>query len=468
MSVRFYHLQGGVWVRNDGTSLPLVDAESSDSILDQWGVNLHQSYPITDADGGVYASQNYGAIEDLMVDLGVRIYRDVLKTAGTGNNQRTFYSNVYNNHGMRGSLVMGRRGGAPTYDAQSTTYRNDLASYATANADKFVQMEGYNEPNYVTSGRPSDWDEQVTDHMQWMWNLSASINSSTGVLIPVASASLHNVTATRPQDLLDLAALGWDNFAHRANIHCYPGPQRPSGLAGSNSDIAGRTADHYTSGGFNPNTQPATNTESGYFTSFTNNATDWVPYDIHEIYIIKHLLAWRHLDRKAATPLGVLHQFYYEFLDDPDTTGTDRESNLGLVEVPNKTDPNTWTPKLAFNSMKAFLADMKDVGDPFTPEALPLTVTGDSNVLWRLYGKRNGTYKLVMWKDNQNLWSEAGGYVTVSTSNMTVETPLGTEVVPVSDSVVVHNIGSLATQYRASAGAWSPLGIGTASSGSWT
>lgn len=435
-----------VWTRSAGAALPLVRAEHADSVLDQWGVNVHSSYVLSAADGGAYAQQNHSAILDLMSDLGVRIYRDVLKPSFSSNGQRSFISTAYKTHGMRCSAVMGRRGGAPTYDAQRRTYREDLAAYVTRNPGFFVQMEGYNEPNYVTGGRPSDWAAQVVDHAKWLWNLSASIANKQGVRIPTASASLHNVTSTRIQDYRDLAALGWANYCHRANIHCYPGPNRPSGLAGSNSDIAQRTQDAYTYGGFDPRTQPATNTESGYFTSWSGSkAVSWVPPDVHAKYIRKHLMAWRHLDRKAATPRGVLHQFYYELLDDPDPAGTNREANLGLVEVPNRTDPSTWKVKPAYTKMQRFLAAMADPGAPFKPKALPLSVTGDSNVRWRLYGKRNGTYQLVLWKDNQNIWTAAGGYAAIGTSTMTVQTPQGTKTVRVGADVVVHTIGATAT-----------------------
>ena len=46
---------------------------------------------------------------------------------------------------------------------------------------------------------------------------------------------------------------------------------------------------------------------------------------------------------------------YFELLDDPDATESDRESNLGLVECPS-TDPTTWVDKPAFGSLRERLA----------------------------------------------------------------------------------------------------------------
>lgn len=463
-----HHLRGGAWIRGDGAALPLVPAEHADSLLDQWGVNIHSSYVISNADGGVYAQRNYAAILDLMSDLGVRIYRDVLRTSATSNGQRSFMSTASDKHGMRCSAVMGRRGGAPRFDAQSRSYREDLAAYVTANPGFFLQMEGYNEPNYVRGGRPTDWATQVVNHAKWVWNVSARISRSEGVHIPAASASLHNVSSTRLRDYRELAALGWANYCHRANIHCYPGPNRPSGLPGSNSDMAQRTRQAYTYGGFDPRTQPATNTESGYFTSWSGSgARGWIPYDVHATYIPKHLMAWRQLDRKAATPLGVLHQFYYELLDDPDASGTNREAGLGLVEVPNKRDPSTWKVKPAYTAMRRFLKAMADPGAPFTPADLPLTVSGDPDVQWRLYGKRNGTYQLVLWKDDQNIWTESGGYASIGSSEVTVQTAQGTETVRVGSDVVVHGLGTTDHLYAASGGEWLPLVVRRAERGNW-
>ena len=466
--MRLYHLRGGVWTRADGTALPLVTAEHADSLLDQWGVNVHSSYAIGAADGGVYAQRNHAAILDLMSDLGVRIYRDVLRSSTTSRGQRAFMATASDRYGMRCSAVMGRRGPGPTYDAQDTSYRQDLAAYVMANPGYFLQLEGYNEPNYVRGGRPADWAAQVVDHARWVWNLSARVDRNEGVHLPTASASLHNVSSTRLRDYQELAARGWAGYCHRANIHCYPGPNRPSGLPGSNGDIAQRTRQAYTYGGFDPRTQPATNTESGYFTSASGTpGSGWVPNDVHAKYVRKHLLAWRHLDRQAATPLGVLHQFYYELLDDPDAAGTNREAGLGLVEVPNKRDPSTWRVKPAYTRMQRFLAAMADPGPPFTPDELPLSVSADPAVQWRLYGKRNGTYRLVLWKDDRNIWTESGGYATVGTSPVTVQTPHGTATVEVGADLVVHRIGTTTSLYLASDGAWSPLTVRSARDGTW-
>ena len=45
---------------------------------------------------------------------------------------------------------------------------------------------------------------------------------------------------------------------------------------------------------------------------------------------------------------------YFELLDDPDPAGTNREANLGLVEV-GSTNPATWTNKPAFDSMRNYV-----------------------------------------------------------------------------------------------------------------
>ena len=169
-------------------------------------------------------------------------------------------------------------------------------------------------------------------------------------------------------------------YADIANGHMYPGGYRPS------NEVSQMTA---AIRGIIPSTKPLMTTEAGYHNAMNStNGHRPVPEDVAGVYtprlMLEHFLK------------GELRTYTYELIDEFDDPGkTNAEANFGLLR-------RDWTPKPAYSAMKNLLGLLNDPGPTFTPEGLPIKVTGfPGDGKYVVTQKRNGQYVVLLWRDVQ-------------------------------------------------------------------
>ena len=167
-----------------------------------------------------------------------------------------------------------------------------------------------------------------------------------------------------------------------ANGHMYPGGYKPSNeVSQITTAIRGSV----------PATKPLITTEAGYHNALnTTNGHLPVPEDVAGVYTPRVLL--EHYLR------GDKRVYTYELLDEFDDPAlTNPEAHFGLLH-------RDFTPKPAYTAMKNLLGLLSDPGPAFTPQALPIKVTGfPSDGKYVVTQKRNGQYVVLLWRDVSDL-----------------------------------------------------------------
>ncbi len=191
---------------------------------------------------------------------------------------------------------------------------------------------GWNEPNHDRGGGPftEQWPQQTAAHQAELWARVKPLGIQVGTP-QLWSGDLD----THDADLAVLAPLLQGTFDH-VGWHLYP-------RGGVGIDLLERFEQTYRDllGEF-----PVVCTEAGYLdaASYTGGAANLTPTQ-------KADLVPQLLEAYTSRGYGVS---YFELLDDPDPSGSNREANLGLVECPTL-DPATWVDKPAYVAFRSYL-----------------------------------------------------------------------------------------------------------------
>ncbi|WP_081682793.1 fibronectin type III domain-containing protein [Marmoricola sp. URHB0036] len=333
----------------DIAPLPAVQA---DSLVDAYGVGIHLPFldtPYRDAT----------AVANALGDLGVRHVRDDLRT-----NDAREYAGIKTvaDKGIKFNLIMGN----PSSTDSAAAYVDTVANLLPAGSVE--SLEGSNECDL--SGDPL-WPVNLLTRQRELYQ-AAKANPATAAL-PVLSPALAFKWNYVPAGDLSM-------YADYANGHMYPGGYKPSNeVSQITSAIRGSI----------PTTKPLVTTEAGYHNALnTTNGHLPVPEDVAGVYTPRVLL--EHYLR------GEKRVYTYELLDEFDDPGlTDPEAHFGLLH-------RDFTPKPAYTAMKNLLGLLSDPGPAFTPQALPIQVTGfPGDGKYIVTQKRNGQYVVLMWRDIQ-------------------------------------------------------------------
>ena len=333
----------------DITPLPAVQ---SDSLVDSYGVGIHLPFLNTP-----YADAT--AVANALSDLGVRHVRDDLRT-----NDPREYAGIRTvaDKGIKFNLIMGN----PSSPDSAATYVNTVATQLPAGSVE--SLEGSNE--WDINGTAS-WVTELTQRQKDLYQ-AAKADPATASL-PVLSPALAFKWNYLP--LGDLS-----QYADIANGHMYPGGYKPSNEVSQITSALRGTV---------PATKPLITTEAGYHNALnTTNGHLPVPEDVAGVYTPRVLL--EHYLR------GDKRVYTYELLDEFDDPAlTNPEAHFGLLH-------RDFTPKPAYTAMKNLLGLLSDPGPSFTPQALPIKVTGfPSDGKYVVTQKRNGQYVVLLWRDVQ-------------------------------------------------------------------
>ena len=344
-------------LRQHGSTATAADitplaAVQSDSLVDSYGVGIHLPFldtPYKDAT----------AVADALSDLGVRHVRDDLRT----NDPREWAGiKTVADKGIKFNLIMGN----PSSTDSAATYVDTVANQLPPGSVE--SLEGSNE--WDLSGDPL-WPVNLLTRQKALYE-AAKANPATAslpVLSPALAFKWNYVTAG------DLSP-----YADIANGHMYPGGYKPSNeISQITTAIRGSV----------PATKPLITTEAGYHNALnTTNGHLPVPEDVAGVYTPRVLL--EHYLR------GDKRVYTYELLDEfADPGKTNPEANFGLLH-------RDFTPKPAFTAMKNLLGLLSDPGPSFTPQSLPIKVTGfPGDGKYIVTQKRNGQYVVLLWRDAQ-------------------------------------------------------------------
>ncbi|MET0837701.1 MAG: fibronectin type III domain-containing protein [Marmoricola sp.] len=343
--------QGSTATAADITPVPAVQA---DSLVDSYGIGIHLAFldtPYKDAT----------ATANALSDLGVRHVRDDLYM----NNPRQYDGiKTISDRGIKFNLIMGN----PSSPDSAAAYVNTVATQLPPGSVESV--EGSNEWDLFSGGDPL-WAVNLLSRQRELYEASKA-NPATAALPVLAPALAFKWNYVALGDL--------SPYADYANGHMYPGGYRPSNEV-SQMTTAIR--------GVIPSTKPLMTTEAGYHNAMnTTNGHRPVPEDVAGAYMPRVML--EHYLR------GEKRTYTYELVDEFDDPGkTDPEANFGLLR-------RDWTPKPAFAAMKNLLGLLSDPGPAFSPEPLPMWITGfPSDGKYVITQKRNGQLVVLLWRDVQ-------------------------------------------------------------------
>lgn len=354
-----------------GIRLTAFDAPAhSQSVVHRFGMNIQPGF------ANEYA--NFDQVKTLLQDLGVRKVR----TAIGPNDPNGAMPYLASLHTSLGITVHGTTGSFPRNDTERSTMpkqRAEMAPVITKYAGMFNSIGGYNEPNGTRFGSvPTWWRAETLAHQKWMWELvhGSAANSSLEQIL-VCGPSLHDQVKTLQQDYLDCSVLR--PYMERINMHRYPAGLVPSTLIDARTKWA-------TAG---VGVMPVIVTETSYNNGMNADSYAPIPEDIIASYADRLLM--EHVCRGN-------DMYWFELLNNYPPSSTQGQDFYGLVSVPNP-DPSTWQPMPAFHTLRRLLALMKDGDVAYRPAALPLTLSGASDVSSYLVGKRDGSYLLALWRD---------------------------------------------------------------------
>jgi hypothetical protein len=339
---------------------------SADSIADSLGVNIHLHNGNT-----VYG--NFPLIESLLTGLGVRHTRDGLIDSN--------WKYYYQRH-----ISLGQRGIRCLFITSPTESAALLTSFPDRVRGAF---EGYEAPNeYDISGDPN-WAATLRVFLPRLYDAVKS-NPATASF-PVVGPSF-----TQPASYAQLAGL--EKYFDFDNLHNYFGgrnPGTPGWGAGGYGSIAYNMKNAQTAW----QGKPILTTETGYGTDTS------IPQGIPEL--IEGKYAPRVILEQALH--GITRTYVYELIDE----GSAIVGNSGMYGLAR----NDGSQKPAFTALKNLVATLSDPGPPISPQGLDFSFEGaSSNVHHLVMAKRDGSYYVAFWLEEQNY-----------DVNKRVETPVGPE-----------------------------------------
>lgn len=279
-----------------------------------------------------YRTRTYGQHDAVLArlgDLGVRRITHKLVPA-MDPAAIEFTQRAYREHGITSWLTVGE----PRVPLDPTQWDEIESLLRGPLAGMVERCYGWNEPNHVRGQGPlpEEWPERTADHQRQLWERVKPLGIEVGTP-QLWSGSFE----THDADLATLAPLIEGSFDH-IGWHLYP-----RGDVGVDLIELFEATYRRLLGEF-----PVVCTEAGYLDAedYTGGAANLAPDE-------KAALVPALVDAYASRGYGLS---YFELLDDPDPTDSEREAGLGLVEC-GSVDPTTWRNKPAFYSLASRLRE---------------------------------------------------------------------------------------------------------------
>jgi len=278
-----------------------------------------------------YSTKTYGdhdAVLARLGDLGVKRMSHKI-TPAIDAATIAFTTRAYQEHGIKSWLTVGE----PRETLTSGQWDQIVAVLTGPLAGMVERCYGWNEPNHVRGGGtlPADWAQTTGAHQAELWRRLAPLG------IKVGTPQLWSGDfAKHDADLSRLAPSIAGRFDHIA-WHLYP-------RGGVGVDLIDRFDATYRAA---LGDHRVVCTEAGYFTAPNYTGGSKVVSEEEQANYLPQLI-----DAYVSRGYGLS---MFEFLNDPDPSGAEREAHFGLVRCPSL-GPATWSNKPAFGAVKAHLA----------------------------------------------------------------------------------------------------------------
>lgn len=277
---------------------------------------------------------NHAAVLTRLADLGVKRMRHMMSPVIARDAKVIkFTQDAYNLLGIKSWLTMGPPRVTMSdsgWDAMEECLQGPLAGMVEL-------VSGWNEPNHLRPGSNQppltpDWPQKTVDHNQEMYDRFSSFIPKVG-----SPQLWSGKFGQHEADVKKLTAAGINSTFNTILWHLYPRGGVGEGLLDMFEALYRAQWGNL----------PVICTEAGYLDAenYTGGAANLTPAE-------KARLVPLLLDAYVKRGFGVS---YFELLDDPNPSESDREASLGLVECKGL-DPKTWTDKPAFNAFHDYLA----------------------------------------------------------------------------------------------------------------
>jgi hypothetical protein len=333
-----------------GPQLP----RAADAFVDTIGVNIHLSYY------GTPYGDNFPLIFSRLTALGIRHVRDGVVLG---------QSNICDaNRQLAGAGIHVDSITAPSQDT------SQLQSWASCAGPALEALEGPNEYDINHPSSDPAWNATLSAYQATLYNAKGAL-PSVAIIGPALTSQWAFGAVGNLSGVVDYG-----------NMHDYFAGRNPGTSGWSGTDAFG------TYGALTWNLavarqatgeKPIMATETGY--------TDGVPAAIKQRYIARTLLEhWN---------TGVTRTYVYELLDEGGDT-------YGLLDSAGNSKP-------AYVMLQNLIAHLADPGGAFTPTPLSYAMTADASVHQTLLQKRNGSYCLALWVEEQE-WDPIANVVQSS------------------------------------------------------
>ncbi len=340
--------------QSDGQNLPAQNATAAQTFVDATGVVTHLNYTDT-----AYFS-NWGGVLNALQALGVKHIRD-------GYGDYPADSPLWARHQQLKNIGI-------TTDYVVTLNKSIDAQALEQFATRVTDMEAIEAPN-----------ECDTSGLCGVDGVSGIANAIAVLPTLHAAAQYLHVPLIAPSFALPESYAAAGNIASNIdlnNLHVYFGGRNPGNTGWGESDTAGNTYGslnfwYDVSGSDAPSITPVI-TESGYISFPATSVSYTIPESVQTAYVQRTLL--------LGFMRGYKRTFIYELMDDPSSP-----AGYGLLRPDMSHKP-------AFIGMSNMLHLLSDTDAGFTPEKLPLSITGGGSTLNHLLlQKKDGSYWLVLW-----------------------------------------------------------------------
>lgn len=392
------------------SGLPMLDVVAAQDLTSRVGVRDFPHY-----DNLTYGKR--AAVESALGDLGVEWVTVKYVPA------KDEIADLERLHamGIKTVLTVGETKGG--YLPESAAFWKGLTENLVRWGDDVPMVSGWNEPNHIRGGGsplPADWAlRTLRDNLIPLHLATTAANARMSHQVAVGLPALWSGDTTQfRRDAEKLAAVRFTDLNGRAwsshntidtiTYHLYPRGGDPTWELDKTIDAMRDTF---------PNADPTPwCTEAGYFTAanYTGGANA-VTEDQQATYVAKMGLEYYLRDGYVS---------YFETVDDPDPSDSDREANLGLVDTPSL-DPATWQRKPAFGALAGIL---NRKGGSATQ--VPAEIEAPDGVQQLATVDGNGDVVLYLWR---RVNVDANGFAAPVTVRVT--TPAGTETVSVGGGV---------------------------------
>jgi hypothetical protein len=325
---------------------------SANTIAESVGVNIHLHYSDT-----VYG--NFPLIRSLLIDMGVRHTRDGLVDSS--------WSQYYQRH-----IELGRLGIKCLFITSPSQSNALLTSWPKRVPGAF---EGYEAPNEYDLSADHNWAATLNSFVPRLY--SAVKSNPATASFPVVGPSLTQ-TASYAQ------VAGLQRYFDVDNMHNYFGGRNPGTPGWGEGGYGSITYDINNEQLAWPG-RPTMTTETGYITDTKNS--QGIPELVEAKYAPRVIL--------EQAMHGIIRTYFYELIDEGDPNAANTVP-YGLARTDGSHKP-------AFTALKNLIAMLADPGPQVLPQNLEFSmVGGSSNVHHLLMAKRDGSYYLAFWLEEQD------------------------------------------------------------------